>query len=98
MSIASTLIADRVDEIPAVSHVDNTARVQTVTKSANRKFYDLIVRLHEISGTPVVLNTSFNLRGEAIVCTPQDALECFLRSELDVLVSRRGNNCTKSSE
>ncbi len=72
--------------IPAVTHVDLSARVQTVERDDNQRFYDLIARFGEITGTPVLINTSFNVRGEPIVCTPEDAFRCFMRTEMDVLV------------
>jgi carbamoyltransferase len=71
--------------IPAVTHVDLSARVQTVKRDDNPRFYDLIRRFGEITGDPVVINTSFNVRGEPIVCTPLDAFNCFNRTEMDVL-------------
>jgi len=72
--------------VPAVTHVDFSARVQTVTPEANGRYDRLIRRFHERSGCPVLVNTSFNIRGEPIVCTPQDALRCFLGTEMDALV------------
>jgi carbamoyltransferase len=75
---------ERRDEIPAVTHVDGTGRLQTVTRSANERFYDLIERFYTITGVPIVLNTSFN-ENEPIVCTPRDAIECFLKTRIDVL-------------
>lgn len=72
--------------IPAVTHVDRSARVQTVERDENERFYDLIAKFGEITGTPVLINTSFNVRGEPIVCTPEDAFRCFMRTEMDVLV------------
>lgn len=72
--------------IPAVTHVDMSARVQTVAHEENQRFYDLIARFGEITGDPVVINTSFNVRGEPIVCTPAHAFRCFMRTEMDVLV------------
>ena len=72
--------------IPAVTHVDLSARVQTVERGDNERFYDLIEKFGEITGTPVLINTSFNVRGEPIVCTPEDAFRCFMRTEMDVLV------------
>jgi carbamoyltransferase len=71
--------------IPAVTHVDSTARVQTVAKSVNPRFYALIAEFHKLSGVPVVVNTSFNVRGEPIVCSPADALKCFYGTEIDFL-------------
>ncbi len=73
-------------EIPAVTHVDYSARVQTVDKNTNRIFYDLISKFEEKTGCPIVINTSFNVRGEPIVCTPLDAFNCFMATELDYLV------------
>ena len=73
-------------EIPAVTHVDYSARVQTVTKNTNNRYYDLISKFKEKTGCPVIVNTSFNVRGEPIVCTPSDAFNCFMGTELDYLV------------
>ncbi len=73
-------------KIPAVTHVDYTARVQTVTKNLNKRYYDLISKFKEKTGCPVVVNTSFNVRGEPIVNTPSDAFNCFMGTELDYLV------------
>ncbi len=72
--------------IPAVTHVDHSARVQTVTREGNARFFDLITRFGEITGDPVLINTSFNVRGEPIVCTPADAFRCFMRTGMDYLV------------
>jgi carbamoyltransferase len=73
-------------DIPAVTHVDYSARVQTVRRDDNRDYYDLIRNFEQRTGCPVVVNTSFNVRGEPIVCTPQDAYTCFMRTKMDVLV------------
>ena len=73
-------------EIPAVTHVDYSARVQTVTKETNSRYYDLILKFKEKTGCPVVVNTSFNVRGEPIVNTPTDAFNCFMGTELDYLI------------
>ncbi len=72
--------------IPAVTHVDYSARVQTVHEETNPRYYRLIRRFKEATGCPVLVNTSFNVRGEPIVCTPEDAFRCFMGTELDVLV------------
>ncbi len=72
--------------IPAVTHVDYSARIQTVHKETNQKFHDLICKFKKISGVPIVINTSFNIRGEPIVCTPTDAFRCFMGTDLDYLV------------
>lgn len=72
--------------IPAVTHVDGSARIQTVKRESNPLFYDLIKRFSNLTGIPVVLNTSFNLKGEPIVMSPEDAINCFLKSGLDYLI------------
>jgi carbamoyltransferase len=72
-------------EIPAVTHLDYSARIQTVHKETNPKYYRLISRFKELTGCPVLVNTSFNVRGEPIVCTPEDAFHCFMGTELDLL-------------
>ncbi len=73
-------------KIPAVTHVDYTARIQTVNKNTNKAYYDLISKFKEKTGCPVIVNTSFNVRGEPIVNTPTDAFNCFMGTELDHLV------------
>nr|WP_319511883.1 carbamoyltransferase [uncultured Draconibacterium sp.] len=73
-------------EVPAVTHVDYSARVQTVSKGQNLKFWKLLQAFKEKSGTGLLVNTSFNVRGEPIVCTPDDAYRCFRQTEMDVLV------------
>jgi carbamoyltransferase len=73
-------------EIPAVTHVDYSARIQTVHEATNPKYHALLSRFKELTGCPVLVNTSFNVRGEPIVCSPEDAFRCFMGSELDVLV------------
>ncbi len=73
-------------ELPAITHVDNSARIQTVEKSTNPRYYGLIEAFYRKTGCPVIINTSFNVRGEPIVCTPEDAYRCFMRTDMDVLV------------
>ena len=73
-------------EIPAVTHVDYSARIQTVSRETNPHFHRLLTRFKARTGCPVLVNTSFNVRGEPIVCTPEDAFRCFMGNELDVLV------------
>ena len=73
-------------EIPAVTHIDYSARIQTVTKNTNKKYYDLISKFKEKTNCPVIVNTSFNVSGEPIVNTPSDAYNCFMGTELDYLV------------
>lgn len=72
--------------IPAVTHIDGSGRLQTVSRETNPKYYNLITSFQKITGIPIVLNTSFNLKGEAIVCTPTDALRTFFSCGLDILV------------
>ena len=72
--------------IPSVTHVDYSARVQTVHKQTNTRYYELIKQFKQLTGCPVIVNTSFNIRGEPIVCTPTDAFRCFMSTELDILV------------
>ncbi len=73
-------------EIPAVTHVDYSARIQTVSKETNKTFYDLILKFKEKTGCPIIINTSFNIRGEPIVNTPKEAFNCFMGTELDYLI------------
>ena len=73
-------------KLPAVTHIDYSARVQTVSKETNPRFYNLINAFKKRTNCPLIVNTSFNVRGEPIVCTPQDAYRCFMRTEMDVLV------------
>jgi carbamoyltransferase len=73
-------------EIPAVTHVDGSARLQTVARHENEMFYDLLLEFERHTGCPVLINTSFNVRGEPIVCTPHDAFRCFMRTDMDFLV------------
>ncbi len=72
--------------IPSVTHVDGSARIQTVNRTDNPLYYDLIKTFYKRTGCPVIINTSFNVRGEPIVCTPQDAFACFMRTNMDYLV------------
>jgi carbamoyltransferase len=82
-------------EIPAVTHVDYSARVQTVHKETNPRYHALIAAFKERTGCPVLVNTSFNVRGEPIVCTPEDAFRCFMGSDIEVLVAE---NCFLEKE
>jgi carbamoyltransferase len=72
--------------IPAVTHVDYSARVQTVSRSEHQTYYQVISKFNEKYGCPVIINTSFNVRGEPIVCTPEEAYLCFMRTNMDYLV------------
>ena len=73
-------------DIPAVTHIDYSARIQTVTRESNGRYYDLIKAFEKKTGCPVVVNTSFNVRGEPIVCTALDAYRCFIVTDIDCLV------------
>ncbi len=73
-------------DVPAVTHVDYSARIQTVSRDTNANFYELIAEFERLTGCAVLVNTSFNVRGEPIVCTPADAYRCFMRTQLDYLV------------
>ena len=75
-----------ISKIPAVTHVDFSARVQTVHQETNPIFYSLIKEFYQITGYPILVNTSFNVRGEPIVCDPKDAYRCFMGTDLDILV------------
>jgi carbamoyltransferase len=72
--------------IPAVTHVDYSARIQTVKRTDNPLYYDMIQSFFEKTGCPVIINTSFNVRGEPLVLTPEDAYKCFMRTEMDYLM------------
>ena len=83
-------------DIPAVTHVDYSARIQTVHRETNPTYHDLIKQFHGLTGCPVIVNTSFNVRGEPIVCTPQDAFRCFMGTDIERLVV--GNAMLKKDE
>ena len=82
-------------EIPAVTHVDYSARIQTVHADTNQRFHALLTAFKAETGCPVLVNTSFNVRGEPIVCTPEDAFRCFMGSDIEVLVV---GNCFLNKE
>jgi carbamoyltransferase len=73
-------------DLPAITHIDFSARLQTVHRETNQRFWQLISDFREITGEGILINTSFNVRGEPIVCTPDDAYRCFMRTEMDYLV------------
>ena len=85
MSAVELIKEEKRQYIPAVTHIDGTGRVQTVSKLLNENFYNLINKFFKISGVPVILNTSFN-ENEPIVNKPSEAIDCFLRTKMDVLV------------
>jgi carbamoyltransferase len=85
MSMAYAVRSEKRDKIPAPTHVDGTGRLQTVTREANPRYWQLIRAFRDATGVPVVLNTSFN-DNEPIVCRPEEALDCFLRTQMDALV------------
>ena len=72
--------------IPAVTHIDYSARIQTVHKETNHLYHKLISQFYKLTGYPLLINTSFNIRGEPIVCSPNDAFNCFMGTDLDMLV------------
>lgn len=80
------IVKKKRSDIPAVTHVDYSARIQTVNKNTNPYYYRVIEEFKKLTGCAVIVNTSFNVRGEPIVCTPQNAYECFMRTEMDMLV------------
>jgi len=82
-------------EVPAITHVDYSARIQTVHEETNPRYHALLTRFKALTGCPVIVNTSFNVRGEPIVCTPEDAFHCFMGTEIDVLVA---GNCLLRKE
>jgi carbamoyltransferase len=86
MILTFDVIPEKRSVIPAVTHADNTARVQTVKRDVNPRYWELINEFEKLTGVPVIMNTSFNLRGEPIVCTPKDAIRTFFSSGLDFLV------------
>ena len=73
-------------EIPAVTHVDYSARIQTIKREDHPLYYEMINAFHKKTGCPVIINTSFNVRGEPLVCSPEDAFKCFMRTEMDYLI------------
>jgi carbamoyltransferase len=82
-------------EIPAVTHVDYSARIQTVHANTNPLFHRLLKSFKDLTGCPVLVNTSFNVRGEPVVCTPEDAFRCFMGNDIDLLVV---DNCVLRKE
>jgi carbamoyltransferase len=73
-------------DLPAITHIDGSARVQTVTADTNPAFNRLLGEFEALTGCPILLNTSFNVKGEPIVCSPEDALKCFITTDIDTLV------------
>ena len=73
-------------KVPAITHVDYSARIQTVDAERHGRFYRMMRRFYELTGCPVIVNTSFNIRGEPIVCTPEHAFRCFMATDMDCLV------------
>ena len=80
------VVNEKRSSLPAITHVDYSARIQTVNKDDNPYYYEVINSFKRKTGCSVIVNTSFNVRGEPIVCTPEDAYLCFMRTEMDVLV------------
>jgi carbamoyltransferase len=86
MLFVHNVMPGKADKIPAVRHVDGTARIQTVNRDQHQLYYDLLHEFNKLTGVPVLINTSFNTRGEPIVCSPKDAIACFWTSPFDALV------------
>jgi len=86
MLLVADVHPDKREEVPAITHVDGSARIQTINQKQNRKYYDLIKAFEQKTNCPVIINTSFNVRGEPIVESPKDALNCFLNTYMDYLV------------
>ena len=85
MMYAVDVLPEMADKIPAILHVDNTCRIQTVTSKQNHNYYGLIDAFNQLTDVPILFNTSFNLAGEPLVETPEDAIECFECSDIDYL-------------
>ena len=85
LSLKEKLYFER-SSLPAITHIDHSARIQTVTKKANSRYWQLLTAYKNLTGCPVLINTSFNVRGEPIVCTPEEAYQCFMQTEMDYLV------------
>ena len=81
-----TVPCKKPQEIPSAVHIDNTSRVQTLRKEDNQAFYELIEKFYEITGVPIVMNTSLNVKGQPIVETPEEAMKLFEESDVDILV------------
>lgn len=79
------MLEDKRDVVPAITHVDGTARVQTVSREDNPLYWEMISHFERLTGVPMVLNTSFNDNNEPIVCTPEDAINCFRKTDVDAL-------------
>ena len=86
MEMTASVLPDKRSLIPAVTHIDGSTRPQTITREQNPLFAKLLEEFCNITGLPLLLNTSFNLGGQPIVESPEDAIECFINSELDALV------------
>jgi len=86
MLLVADTLPHRRSEIPAVTHVDGSARIQTIRRDQNPRYYDLLKAFEKRTGCPVIINTSFNVRGEPIVESPKDAVNCFLHTQMDYLV------------
>ena len=85
MLFVHDVVDDKAARIPAVRHVDGTARIQTINRAQNARYYDLVRAFERLTGVPVLVNTSFNTRSEPVVCSPRDAVECFWTSPIDAL-------------
>jgi carbamoyltransferase len=95
MLMVYQIMPERRVEIPAVTHVDGSGRLQTVSRKLNQRYYQLISDFAELTGVPVLLNTSFN-ENEPVVCTPQQAIDCFMKTRMDALYL--GNYAVRRSQ
>jgi len=86
MLFTSQVMPEHKENLPAIIHVDGSARVQTVSKEMNPLLYKIISAFNDKTGCPLLINTSFNVRGEPIVCTPQEAYRCFMKTNMDILI------------
>jgi carbamoyltransferase len=82
----TAIVNQKRSDVPAITHVDHSARIQSVARETNPRYWGIIKAFEELTGYGIVINTSFNVRGEPIVCTPEDAYRCFMRTRMDVLV------------
>jgi carbamoyltransferase len=85
MLFVHAVLPGKAARIPAVRHIDGTARIQTINRAQHPAYYDVVKAFQRRTGVPVLVNTSFNTRGEPVVCTPRDAVECFCTSPIDAL-------------
>ncbi len=86
MLLAAPVKKEKRELVPSIVHIDGTCRIQSVTRTVNGRYYELVEEFEKLTGVPMLLNTSYNLAGDPIIETPNDALKCFLATEMDYLV------------